>query len=162
MCPARWNSASRSSTYAKPRWMSGDVASMPSFTRSGRPSFSFSPSSSSGSTATAFRVRSTAAIARSLVSRRLEVLDLDGLELVGRFESEQLPHERERRLERTSNRRRATEPMTLAFEADVRVRHTVSIERGCDRLRLRRRHDSVVKTLQEEQRTGDVIGVRDG
>src|SRR5262249_7891723 len=142
--------------------MSGDVASMPSFTRSGRPRFSFSSSSSFGSTSTAFRVRSTAAIAGSLVSRRLEVLDLDRLELVGRLETQQLTPEAERCPQRTPDRWRAAEPVTLALEADVRVRHGVSLECGCDRLRLRRRNDLVVQTLQEQQRTRDAIGVRHG
>ena len=44
-------------------WMSGEVTSMPSFTRSGRPSFSFASSPPSGRTSTAFRVRSASVIA---------------------------------------------------------------------------------------------------
>ena len=36
-CPASWNSRSLRSTTAWPRWMSGAVGSIPSFTRSGRP-----------------------------------------------------------------------------------------------------------------------------
>src|SRR5437870_3141030 len=43
---------------ARPMWMSGEVTSIPSFTRSGRPSFNFASSPPSGSTSTAFRVRS--------------------------------------------------------------------------------------------------------
>src|SRR5690242_5274866 len=38
--------------------MSGEVGSMPSFTRSGRPSFSFAASPSAGRTSTAWAVRS--------------------------------------------------------------------------------------------------------
>src|ERR687883_1477608 len=48
----------RCSGIARPTWMSGEVTSMPSFTRSGRPSFSFASSPPSGRTSTAFRVRS--------------------------------------------------------------------------------------------------------
>ena len=58
MWPARWNSASFSSTTVWPRWMSAVVGSIPSFTRSGRPPSSCSASRPSGSTSTAFRVRS--------------------------------------------------------------------------------------------------------
>src|SRR5438067_2379448 len=43
---------------ARPMWMSGEVTSMPSFTRSGRPSFSLASRPPSGRTSTAFRVRS--------------------------------------------------------------------------------------------------------
>ena len=42
-------------------WMSGEVTSIPSLTRSGRPSFSFASSPPSGRTSTAFRVRSAIA-----------------------------------------------------------------------------------------------------
>src|SRR5207244_8762606 len=96
--------------------MSGDVASMPSFTRSGRPSFSFRSSSSFGSTSTALRVRSSTAIRGSLSARRFEILDLHRLELVGRLEAEQLPHEGERRLESAPERIRAAETVTLALD----------------------------------------------
>ena len=40
-----------------PTWMSGEVTSMPSLTRSGRPSFSFASSPPAGSRSTWFRVR---------------------------------------------------------------------------------------------------------
>src|SRR5215218_9721178 len=56
--PARWNSASFARTTVWPRWMSAVVGSIPSLTRSGRPSPSCSASRPSGSTSTAFRVRS--------------------------------------------------------------------------------------------------------
>src|SRR5438128_3037292 len=48
----------RCSGMARPTWMSGEVTSIPSFTRNGRPSFSLASSPPSGSTSTAFRVRS--------------------------------------------------------------------------------------------------------
>src|SRR5438874_522890 len=48
----------RCSGIARPTWMSGEVTSIPSFTRNGRPSFSLASSPPSGSTSTAFRVRS--------------------------------------------------------------------------------------------------------
>ena len=58
-CPASWNSRSLPSTTAWPRWMSGAVGSMPSFTRSGRPSLrgrsaACSASAPSGRLSTAF------------------------------------------------------------------------------------------------------------
>src|SRR5438093_2546770 len=56
--PSSWKSRMRCNGIARPMWMSGDVTSIPSFTRSGRPSFSFASSPPSGSTSTAFRVRS--------------------------------------------------------------------------------------------------------
>src|SRR5438093_9935792 len=156
--PARWNSARRSRTYAKPRWMSGDVASMPSLTRNGRSSFSFRSSSSFGSTSTACRVRSASAMRRSLVSRGLEVLDLDRLELVGRLEPEQLAHERQKRLERATDRVSAPETVTLPFECDVGIRDAVPLERRGDRFCLGRRHDLVVESLEQEQRPRDLVG----
>src|SRR5713101_4606669 len=162
ICPARWNSASRSSTYAKHRWMSGDVASIPSLTRNGRPSFSLRSSSPVGSTSTAFRVRSATAIARSLVRSCLEVLDLHRLELVGRLEPEQLPREGQKRLQRAAHRVRAAEAMSLAFECDVGIGNVIALECGDDRLGLRRRHDLVVETLEEQQRARDSVRVRHG
>src|SRR5256885_5675901 len=48
----------RCSGIARPTWMSGEVTSIPSFTRKGRPSLSLASSPPSGSTSTAFRVRS--------------------------------------------------------------------------------------------------------
>src|SRR2546430_2591863 len=159
MCPALWNSARRSRTYANPRWMSGDVASIPSLTRSGRPSFSLRSSSPFGSTSTAFRVRSASAIRGSLVRRHLEVLDLNRLELVGRLEPEHLAGERQAGLERASLRLGAAESVTFALERDVRVRDAVPLERSGDRLSLRRRHDLVVEPLQEEERLSDLVGM---
>src|SRR5204862_140327 len=67
--PASCHSRSRSSTTAKPRWTSGEVGSTPSFTRSGRPSFSLRSSSSSGSTCTACRVGANASTRASLLRR---------------------------------------------------------------------------------------------
>ena len=48
MCPASWNARIRWSGIARPMWMSGEVTSIPSFTRSGRPSFSFCSRPSAG------------------------------------------------------------------------------------------------------------------
>src|SRR5213595_142836 len=140
--------------------MSGDVASMPSLTRSGRPSFNFRSSSPSGSTLTASRVRSAAAIARSLVSGGLEILDLDRLDLVRRLEAEQLRREGERRLVRASDRVRTPETVAFALEADVRVGNTVPFERRGNRLCLRRRHNPVVEALEEQERLLDPVRVR--
>src|SRR3954470_11956186 len=58
LCPASWNSRSLPSTTVWPRWMSAEVGSMPSLTRSGRPSSSLRSSSPCGSTSTALRNRS--------------------------------------------------------------------------------------------------------
>src|SRR5690242_2920444 len=98
--------------------MSGDVTSIPSFTRSGRPSFSLSSSAPRGSTSTAFRVRSATDMPASLVRDRLEVLDPDLLDVVGGPEAEDLRHERQRHLERAPPCRGATKTVTLAFERD--------------------------------------------
>ena len=56
-CPSCWNCASLVSTTTCPRWMSGAVGSMPSFTRSGSPAASCLASCPSGSTSSAPRVR---------------------------------------------------------------------------------------------------------
>ena len=61
MCPSSWKARIRWSGIARPMWMSGEVTSIPSLTRSGRPSFSFASSPPSGRTSTAFRVRSASA-----------------------------------------------------------------------------------------------------
>src|SRR6202046_1133614 len=64
-CPASWNSRSLRSTTAWPRWMSGAVGSMPSFTRSGRPTEaaceSFSARTPEGRESTAFALKGAAA-----------------------------------------------------------------------------------------------------
>src|SRR5947209_7692191 len=60
--PASWKARIRWSGIARPTWMSGEVTSMPSFTRSGRPSASFCSSAPAGRTSTAFRVSSAIAI----------------------------------------------------------------------------------------------------
>src|SRR5476651_487142 len=65
-CPASWNARSRWSGIPRPTWMSGDVTSMPSFTRNGRPSLSFASSPPSGRTSTALRVRSASMAAATL------------------------------------------------------------------------------------------------
>src|SRR3954447_8072379 len=63
--PASWNSRSFRRTTVWPTWMSGAVGSMPSLTRSGRPSASacasFAASAPSGRQSTAFRARYAAA-----------------------------------------------------------------------------------------------------
>src|SRR6266566_7424161 len=58
VCPSSWKARMRWSGIARPIWMSGEVTSIPSLTRSGRPSFSFSSSAPFGSTSTALRVSS--------------------------------------------------------------------------------------------------------
>src|SRR5919198_3446811 len=132
MCPASWNARIRCSGMPRPTWMSGDVTSIPSFTRSGRPSASLRSSSPSGRTCTAFRVSS--------VSNVLEILDLDRFQLVGRLEAEDLREEGEVRLERPLRVGRLTEAVALSLERDVRVRNAALPERLDDHLRLCRRH----------------------
>ena len=66
MWPSSWNARIRWSGIARPMWMSGEVTSIPSFTRSGRPSSSFASSPPSGRTSTAFRVRSARPIGATL------------------------------------------------------------------------------------------------
>jgi penicillin-binding protein 1A len=56
----------RCSGIARPMWMSGEVTSIPSLTRSGRPSASFASSAPAGRTSTAFRVRSPIIAAATL------------------------------------------------------------------------------------------------
>src|SRR4051812_36009609 len=62
--PSSWKARMRCSGIARPTWMSGDVTSIPSFTRSGRPSFSFSSNAPAGRTSTALRVSSATPMAR--------------------------------------------------------------------------------------------------
>src|SRR6266508_5209458 len=138
----------------RPTCMSADVTSMPSLTRSGRPSASLRSSSPSGRTWTAFRVSS--------VSNVLEILDLDRLQLVRRLEAEDLREEGEVRLERPLHVRRLTEAVALSLEGDVRVRDTALSERLDDHLGLCRRHDLVVEPLQQQQGSGERVGLVDG
>src|ERR1700759_1257780 len=58
--PSSWNSRSFCSTTAWPRWMSADVGSTPSLTRSGRPSPSLRSSAPSGRQSTTLRVSQAA------------------------------------------------------------------------------------------------------
>src|SRR3954467_14171750 len=58
LCPSSWNARIRWSGMPRPMWMSGDVTSIPSFTRSCRPVASFFSSSPAGRTSTALRVNS--------------------------------------------------------------------------------------------------------
>src|ERR671937_3053740 len=119
--PSRWKAARRSSTNAKPRWMSGAVGSMPSFTRSGRPSATLRSSSPCGSTSTACRVRS--------VGNVLKILDLQRLELVGRLEAEHLGQERQVRLERALHVLGLSEAVALPRERDVGIRNLALLQR---------------------------------
>src|SRR3954470_4321452 len=57
-CPSSWKARMRWSGTPRPTWMSGEVTSMPSFTRSGRARASLRSSSPSGRTWTALRVSS--------------------------------------------------------------------------------------------------------
>src|SRR6266480_7897562 len=127
-----------------PIWMCGAVTSIPSFTRSGRPSCSFCSSAPCGSTSTAFRVRSATLIGASLLSDGAQVLDLDRLELVGRLEAEDLREERDVRFERALHVLRLAETMPLPLEGDVREGDSSTGERLHDDLRLRRGNDLVV------------------
>src|SRR5881227_3745617 len=85
--PSSWNARMRWSGTPRPTWMSGEVTSIPSFTRSGRPSFSFRSSAPSGSTSTAFRVRCSNSpaigptileVVRQQALRAEHVLDAEG------------------------------------------------------------------------------------
>src|SRR5438552_11269363 len=58
VCPSSWKARMRWSGIARPTWMSVEVTSIPSLTRSGLPSFSFSSSAPLGSTSAALRVSS--------------------------------------------------------------------------------------------------------
>src|SRR3954470_8833413 len=58
LCPSSWKARMRCSGMPRPMWMSGDVTSIPSFTRSCRPVASFFSSSPAGKTSTALRVSS--------------------------------------------------------------------------------------------------------
>src|SRR3954463_9194210 len=56
--PSSWNARNRWSGMPRPMWMSGEVTSIPNFTRSCRPVASFFSSSPAGRTSTALRVSS--------------------------------------------------------------------------------------------------------
>src|SRR3954465_8611321 len=58
LCPSSWNARMRWRGMPRPMWMSGDVTSIPSFTRSCRPVASFFSSSPAGRTSTPWRVSS--------------------------------------------------------------------------------------------------------
>src|SRR5688572_16393000 len=73
--PSSWKARMRCSGIPRPTWMSGEVTSIPSLTRSGRPSASFASSAPAGKTWTAFRVSSAIPIA-------LRRLDVRGRDLV--------------------------------------------------------------------------------
>src|SRR6266568_2464052 len=124
--------------------MSGAVASMPSFTRSGRPSSSFRSSSPSGRTFTACRVSSCTAAMR-LMTDGFQILDAHGLELVCGLEAEDLSEKRQLGGEGASQRFRLSESMSFALEREVRVRNPTLPKRVDDRFRLRRRNDLVVE-----------------
>src|SRR5215210_826990 len=81
----------RCSGIPRPTWMSGEVTSMPSFTRSGRPASSFFSSPPSGSTWTALRVSSA-----RLIERR--VYRYNPRLLVPRFARKQMPERPRRRI----------------------------------------------------------------
>src|SRR3954451_1337853 len=66
--PRSWNSRSFRRNTVWPRWMSGAVGSIPSLTRSGRPSASCRSRAPSGSASTAFRSRKRASEASGSVT----------------------------------------------------------------------------------------------
>src|SRR3954467_4203272 len=72
--PSSWNARIRWSGIPRPTWMSGEVTSMPSFTRSGRAVASFRSRPSSGSTWTALRVSSARPIERRVYRYNLRLL----------------------------------------------------------------------------------------
>src|SRR5688572_23155375 len=80
--PSSWNARMRCSGIPRPTWMSGEVTSMPSLTRSGRPSASFASRAPAGRTWTALRVSSATPIA-------LRGPDVPGGELGRRATAEQ-------------------------------------------------------------------------
>src|SRR6266508_3232635 len=180
--PASWNARMRCSGMPLPRVMCGAVTSMPSLTRSGRPSSSFFSSSPLGSTSTAFRVSSATPMAASLLPRRgrprgrsprglcaaspsrrrVEILYLDRLEFVGRLKARDPSEEREVSLARALDVLRLAKAVGLACQGDIRVRDAAALQGVHDHLGLGRRHDLVVQTLQEEERVRDRVGVLDG
>src|SRR5919201_6449966 len=159
MWPSSWNARMRWSGMPLPSVTCGAVTSIPSLTRSGRPSASLRSSSPCGSTSTACRVRSTEVTA--LARDRLEVLDLRRLDVVRRIETENLPEERQEDLLRAPDRVGAAEAVALALEGDVCIRDAVALECFRDRFGLRRRHDAVVEALEQQERLGDLVRVRD-
>src|SRR5689334_10884215 len=88
----------------------------------------------------------------------VEELDLEPLDVVGRREPEDLAVERELRLERADDVRRAPEPVVLAREQQIPMRDPPLPERIDDLLRLRRRNDPVLRSLEDQDRTGDPLG----
>src|SRR6476469_6743093 len=134
-----------------PRWMCGAVTSMPSLTRSGRPSFSFRSSSPLGSTSTALRVRSATLMRASLLRDGVETFDLDRLELVRRLETRDPTQERKVCLARALDVLGLAKTVALARKGDVGVRDAAPLQRVDDHLGLGRRDDFVVEPLQQEQ-----------
>src|SRR6266516_6704619 len=128
--------------------MSGAVGSMPSLTRNGRRSSSFRSSSPLGRTSTALRVRSATLMAASLLPRRgrprgrsprglyaaspsrrrVQVLDLDRLDLVAELEARDLRQERKVCFGRTLDVLCLAKPVALACEGDVRVRDVAALQ----------------------------------
>ena len=69
MCPASWNARIRCRGIARPMWMSGEVTSMPSLTRNGRPSASFFSSPPCGSRSTWLRARVSMSLTAPVILR---------------------------------------------------------------------------------------------
>src|SRR5690242_17977079 len=138
--PSSWKARIRCSGMPRPTWMSGEVTSMPSFTRSGRPRASFCSRAPCGSTSTAFRVSSAMATAGTL-----EMRDLERLEAVGGLEAEDPPDEPERGLDRAADVLLLAEAVAFPLEREVRVRDPLPIERLRHHLGLPRQHDPIVE-----------------
>src|SRR3954451_14372440 len=109
--PSSWKARIRWSGMPRPMWMSGDVTSMPSLTRSGLPLASFFSRPPCGSTSTALRVSSAIPTRASL--------EVERLELVGRLEPEHLADERQRRLDRAAEILLLAEAVALALEREI-------------------------------------------
>src|SRR5579871_6078126 len=149
--PASWKARIRCSGIARPMWMSGEVTSMPSLTRSGRPSRSLASRPPSGSTSNALRVSSPLGTGLDyLGSARAPEEDAS---------SEAAPHT-EAATPRAARRARAARFERIRFRnaardrvADSRAQSEPAADAEQLRLRRRRPHDP--------RRPARIAGTRD-
>src|SRR5215203_1264763 len=87
----------------------------------------------------------------------LAVSNFNRLDVVRRRESEDLAVEVELGLEAADDRLGATEAVLLAFEQEQRHRESFRAYGGGHHLRLVRRHDLVLESLEQDQRARQAI-----
>jgi hypothetical protein len=88
---------------------------------------------------------------------RLDAMELERREVIGRGETEDRAKEREPRFERSALRGLSPEAVPLALEGEIRVRDALAFQGRCEGLRLRWGHDPVLEPLQDQDRHRDLI-----